>query len=572
MKSLDKFQFDEERVLTMQELLTLSEQQGQFVEVSPGKFLALTEEFRRRLSEINGLMTLQKNGTLQLHPLAASAMDNFTASLKNFKAGKALKENKEKLQAAFSQDFKVSKNFKATLRPYQKDGFVWLHRCAAWGVGACLADDMGLGKTIQALAVLTDRATLGPALVVAPASVCRNWVAETQKFAPKLKPILFGEGDRENTIKKAKKGDLIIVTYDLMTREEAIFKEKKFATVILDEAQAIKNRTTKRSETAMDLQADFRIIMTGTPLENHLGELWNLFQFINPGLLGSLDSFQKRFALPIEKYKDENRRDQLRRLIQPFILRRKKGEVLKDLPEKTEITLTVELSSNERAFYEALRRKAIEKLHGSDSSGGEKHLQILAEIMRLRRAACHPKLVDESANFIESAKLNLFGEIISELIENEHKALVFSQFVGHLKILEDYLKQQKISYQYLDGSTPLPKRQERIEAFQAGEGDVFLISLKAGGVGLNLTAADYVIHTDPWWNPAVEDQATDRAHRIGQQKPVTVYRLVTQETIEEKILQLHDKKRDLADSLLAGANVSAKLNAADLMKLITDNY
>ena len=431
---------------------------------------------------------------------------------------------------------------------------------------------MGLGKTIQALAFLTDRAKTGPALVAAPASVCRNWRAETERFAPALNPIVFGEGDRESTIKKAKKGDLVIVTYDLMAREEELFTGKKWGTVVLDESQSIKNRATRRSKTAMKLQGGFRLAMTGTPIENHLGELWNLFQFLNPGLLGGIENFVDRFSRPIEKYGDDNRREQLRRLVQPFILRRHKRDVLKDLPAKTEITLNVELPPNERAFYEALRRNAIEKLMSTeeDAQAGQQHLRILAEIMKLRRAACHPVLADKSAGFKSSAKLELFSEIVGELLENGHKALVFSQFVGHLKILEKHLKKQKIAYQYLDGSTPLKKREERIDAFQAGEGEIFLISLKAGGTGLNLTAADYVIHTDPWWNPAVEDQATDRAHRIGQERPVTVYRLVAENTIEEKILQLHAKKRDLADSLLAGTDVSAKLTAKDLMKMLRE--
>jgi len=559
---------DEEKVLTMQDLLALSNSNEQFIELGKGKFLALTKEFKEKLAQINGLVNTKKNGTIQLHPLAAPAIQGFTDALKDFKSDPKFEKNKARLKTAFAKKFKLAKSFKATLRPYQQEGFQWLHRCATWGVGACLADDMGLGKTIQALAVLTDRAKLGPALVIAPASVCRNWMAETKKFTPTLIPNLFGEGDRQAMIKKAGKKDIIIATYDLMTREKALFTNKKFATIILDEAQAIKNRATKRSETAMELQGDFKIIMTGTPVENHLGELWNLFQFANPGLLGSLDNFTKKFAIPIERDRNEDRRKQLQRLLQPFILRRKKGEVLKDLPEKTEITLTAILSTEERAFYEALRRNAIQKIASDDSSGGQKHLKILAEIMKLRRAACHPKLADKNATFIESAKLNLFAEIVADLLLNGHKALVFSQFVGHLKLLENHLKQQKIAYQYLDGSTPLAKRQVRIDAFQEGEGDIFLISLKAGGTGLNLTKADYVIHMDPWWNPAVEDQATDRAHRIGQERPVTVYRLVAEGTIEEKILQLHEKKRDLADSLLSGTDASAKLTAKDLLALM----
>lgn len=562
---------DEDRVLTMQELLALSERsKGQFIELSPGKFLALTNEFRRRLRQINGLMSPQKNGAMQLHPLAAPALEDFAGLLKNFEFDQKFQENRERLRTAFALQFKLPKKFNATLRPYQLEGFEWLSRCAAGGVGACLADDMGLGKTVQALALLTARAALGPALVVAPASVCRNWLVETDKFAPTLTPILFGEGDREAMIDEAKKGDVVVVTYDLMAREAEHFTQKKWATVILDEAQNIKNRATRRSETAMQLQSEFKLIMTGTPLENHLGELWNLFQFANPGLLGSLDSFNERFAVPIEKYRDDNRRDQLRRLVQPFILRRRKDEVLKELPEKTEITLRVELSPEERAFYEALRRTALDKLTSDDSGAGEKHLRILAEIMRLRRAACHPNLVDENAGFADSSKLRLFGDIVEELLDNGHKALVFSQFVTHLALLEAYLKKKKVKYQYLDGQTALPTRQKRIEAFQRGEGDLFLISLKAGGVGLNLTAADYVIHMDPWWNPAVEDQATDRAHRIGQEKPVTVYRLVAEDTIEEKILKLHEHKRDLADGLLSGADMSARLSADELLKLIAE--
>ena len=565
-----ELRIDEKMVLTMQQLLQLSESKSQFIELSPGKFLALTNEFRKRLQEINGLMNPNKDGSMQLHKLAAPAMSVFTDELKNFDFDKKYKKNLDLLQKAFKTKFKVPENFNATLREYQIEGFQWLSRLAMWGVGACLADDMGLGKTVQALALVLDRADKGPTLVVAPASVCRNWVVEIGKFTPTLNAILFGEGDREAMIDQAGARDIVITTYDLLTREAEHFTQKQFTTIILDEAQAIKNRATKRSETAMQLQGDFKILTTGTPLENHLGELWNLFQFINPGLLGSSEKFAEKFAGPIEKYRDENRRDQLRRLVQPFMLRRRKDEVLKELPPKTEITLTVELSAEERAFYEALRRKALASLERDTEGpgGGQKHLQILAEIMRLRRAACHPRLVDENADFVDSAKLRLFGETVEELLDNGHKALVFSQFVGHLAILENYLKKKNISYQYLDGSTPLNKRQERIEAFQRGEGDLFLISLKAGGVGLNLTAADYVIHMDPWWNPAVEDQATDRAHRIGQEKPVTVYRLVTEGTIEEKILKLHEQKRDLADSLLTGADVSARLTADDLLALI----
>ena len=344
---------------------------------------------------------------------------------------------------------------------------------------------------------------------------------------------------------------------------------KKFGTIILDEAQAIKNRQAKRSKAAMKLKGDFKILTTGTPIENHLGELWNLFQFLNPGLLGSHDSFQERYALPIEKNKDKTARMSLKKLIQPFILRRRKNDVLDDLPNKTEITLTVELSKEEKAFYEALRQTAIEKIEENQEEKGHAGMQILAEITRLRQACCHPKLV-KSEVAIESSKLKLLEETVEELVANGHKTLIFSQFVGHLKIIEIMLQEKDITSQYLDGQTPLKKREERINAFQSGEGDVFLISLKAGGVGLNLTAADYVIHTDPWWNPAVEDQASDRAHRIGQERPVTIYRLVTENTIEEKIVALHHHKRDLADSSLEGTERSGRLSSKELLELIKE--
>lgn len=315
----------------------------------------------------------------------------------------------------------------------------------------------------------------------------------------------------------------------------------------------------------MSLQGDLRIATTGTPIENHLGELWNLFQFLNPGLLGSFQRFNEKYTIPVTKNNDNERRQQLRRLIQPFILRRRKEEVLEELPPKTEVTLNVELSPSERAFYEALRQNALEQIDNSD--GPNRRFQILAELMKLRQAACHPKMVDATVD-IESSKLELVAETVKELREGGHKALIFSQFVRHLKLVEKMIQEADIPYQYLDGSTPGKKRDEAVQAFQRGEGDVFLISLKAGGTGLTLTAADYVLHLDPWWNPAVEDQASDRAHRIGQQRPVTVYRFVSENTIEEKIVELHHQKRDLADSLLSGTEQSASLSAEDLLNLI----
>ncbi len=561
-----KVTVNEDLVLSMQELNSLlSQNTKNFIELSDGQFIAITEKLRRHLQSLSTVLD-DKN---RLHSLRSGVLEEFSDELENFQADKAWKQHLEKLKSINKFIPALPATFEAELRPYQIEGYEWLSRLANWGVGACLADDMGLGKTLMALAVLVERSEKGAALVVAPVSVCRNWVREAMRFAPTLNFQIFGSGDRKAAVENLGKYDVLVTSYSLLQAEEEIFTSRNFATIVLDEAQAIKNRNTKRSKTVMALQGDFRLITTGTPIENHLGELWNLFNFINPGLLGNHEFFNEKFALPIEKNKDDGSRKTLQKLIKPFVLRRRKNQVLDDLPPKTEIMLTVEMSGEERAFYEALRRQALEKIESTTGEAKDKRFRILAELTRLRLACCHPKLINEDIP-LGSSKLDLFGEVLEELLDNKHKALVFSQFVKHLSIVKDFLDEKGIKYQYLDGSTPPHIRQERIDDFQRGKGEVFLISLKAGGTGLNLTAADYVIHLDPWWNPAVEDQATDRVHRIGQQRPVTVYRLVTENTVEEKILKLHETKRDLADSLLDGTDSSSKLSADDLLELIRE--
>ncbi|MDX2100620.1 MAG: DEAD/DEAH box helicase [Leptolyngbyaceae cyanobacterium bins.59] len=566
-----ELQIGSDRVLDMQQLMQLLEQTpSRFIPLGDGQFLALTQELRKRLDELRAFS--ERSGkNLKLHPLAAVAVEDWMEEVGTLKADKYWKSHISRLKEVQNLDPKLPSTLQADLRDYQLDGFRWLARLAHWGVGACLADDMGLGKTVQALALILTRAPEGPTLIVAPTSVGMNWISEAQRFAPTLNPMQFGSGDRQKLLDQLQPFDLLVCTYGLLQQDEVaeMLAKVKWQTIVLDEAQSIKNFATKRSQAAMNLQGGFKLLTTGTPIENHLGELWNLFRFINPGLLGSLESFNQRFANPIERYGDQQARTCLKKLIQPFILRRTKNQVLQELPSRTEILLQVELSQQEMAFYEALRREAITKLSESDAAAGAKHLQVLAEIMKLRRACCNTGLVKPELA-LPSSKLNLFGEVLAELLENKHKALVFSQFVDHLHLIRNYLDQQKVSYQYLDGSTPANERKKRVNAFQAGEGDVFLISLKAGGTGLNLTAADYVIHMDPWWNPAVEDQASDRAHRIGQQRPVTIYRLVAKHTIEEKIVDLHQHKRDLADSLLEGTEMSGKISTEELLRLISE--
>ncbi len=561
----------EDEVLTLKQLLELTrEQRGRFIQLESGEFIALTEEFRKRLDDLQRITERHGKSEQRIHQLAAPLLDEALSGAAAVKGDKGWKQLLERFKAAQELQPLIPPTLQAELRDYQQEGFAWLCRLAHWGVGACLADDMGLGKTVQALALLLTRAPNGPALVLAPTSVCLNWESEARRFAPTLNPRMFGPGNRTAFIASLQPFDLTICSYTLFQQEAELLTGVTWETVVLDEAQAIKNMTTKRSQAAMQLKAGFRITTTGTPVENRLDELWNLFRFLNPGLLGSHQTFTERFGTPIERNQDKTARSLLKKLIRPFILRRTKSQVLEELPPRTDIVQRVELSGEEAAFYEALRRSALEKLAASEGQQpGERQIRILAEIMRLRRACCNPELVMPDCG-IGSAKLAAFSEIVAELRDNGHRALVFSQFVDHLSILRNRLDSGGISYQYLDGSTPQKERQERVAAFQSGQGELFLISLKAGGTGLNLTAADYVIHVDPWWNPAVEDQASDRAHRIGQQRPVTVYRLVAAGTIEEKIVALHGQKRDLANSLLEGAETAARVSVDDLMELLRE--
>jgi superfamily II DNA or RNA helicase len=566
-----ELQVDDDLVLTMRqlmELLELSNAGSRFIEISKGRFIALTRQFRRQLDDLRALSTEGKGGVRKLSPLAAHALADLEETT-SLKTGTGWKSQLKKIRDAEDFQPKVPKTLRADLRGYQTDGYDWLARLAEWGAGACLADDMGLGKTVQALALLLHRAKGGPALVIAPTSVAANWIDEVARFAPTLEIVLYTGPDRKDRLEEIGSHSLVITTYGILQRGDDELTAVKWHTVVLDEAQAIKNRATKRSKAAMKLQAPFRIATTGTPVENRLDELHNLFTFLNPGLLGSAERFRTQFADPIERNKDAAARDRLRRVIKPFILRRMKGDVLKDLPPKTEVTLHVELDEQESAFYEALRQKAVSDLESAKQAPEESAVRILAEITRLRRACCHPKLV-QPKGAPESSKQRVFIETLTEILDGGHQVLVFSQFVDHLKIARQSLDDLGIEYQYLDGSTPARKRKVAIDAFQSGEGNVFLISLKAGGSGLNLTAADYVIHLDPWWNPAVEDQASDRAHRIGQQRPVTVYRLVTKGTIEEKIVALHHEKRDLASAMLEGTDAAGRLTSEQMLALIRD--
>lgn len=559
------------REVPLAELLAAVRDNRSLVQVGDRQFARISEQFKKRLQQL-GDAVVSERGELKVADAAAPVVQELISEDVSLEASARWQESMKRLQDLADWTPAQPSQLDATLRDYQLEGFQWLSRLSSWGVGGVLADDMGLGKTVQALGVLVDRASEGPALVVAPTSVGDNWVRETHRFTPSLTPHLYRDADRTELVKSAGPNDLIIVSYQLLQRDVKNLSSIQWSTLVLDEAQFIKNSQTKTSQAVRKIEANWRIGLSGTPLENHLGELWSLFRTLSPGLLGSWDRFRNRFAEPIERHKDPERRESLAKLMRPFILRRTKDKVLKELPPRTEITLQAELSDTERELYEEARVAALAELNasgGPQDQAGQRRIRTLAWLTRLRQIACHPKLVDPSWTK-GSAKLTLLKSLIEELREGDHRALIFSQFVKHLNVIRESLDASGIQYQYLDGATPAKERQRRVDAFQAGEGELFLISLKAGGTGLNLTGADYVIHLDPWWNPAVEDQATDRAHRIGQQRPVTVYRLVAQGTIEEQILQLHADKRELVAGVLDGSDRAAKMGTEDLIQLIKE--
>ncbi len=559
---------DADQVLEMRYLLErLDRAHGRFIPLDDGRFIALTRQLQSQLQAFAAVSEPHKNGR-RVHALGAPALDAVLEQAGDVKTDVAWKRHVANIRNAEGWTPKLPPTLQAELRDYQVDGFVWISRLARWGAGACLADDMGLGKTVQTIAVMLDRAAEGPCLVVAPTSVCPNWEAEIARFAPTLTTHrLSRAADRAALINQLGPTDVLICSYGLLHQEAEALGAKVWQMAVLDEAQAIKNAQSRRAQASASLQAGLRLALSGTPVENDLDELWSLFSFVNPGLLGSREGFQKRFAIPIERDRDPGARQALRTLIRPFLLRRTKAAVLSELPPRTEQTMQIEMSDAERAFYEALRQKALENIAAMDAPKGKRKLQILAEITKLRRACCNPSLIDPGAG-VSSGKLTAFLQLVDDLIRNRHRALVFSQFVGHLTLIREALDSRKISYEYLDGSTPSAERERRVAAFQAGGADLFLISLRAGGTGLNLTAADYVVHLDPWWNPAVEDQASDRAHRMGQERPVTIYRLIMQDSIEEQILRLHRDKRDLATDLLEGSETTARLSEEELLDLI----
>ncbi|SFR03684.1 DEAD/DEAH box helicase [Desulfoscipio geothermicus] len=470
-------------------------------------------------------------------------------------------------------EFEVPKNFKGVLRDYQKTGFKWLKTLAMYGLGGILADDMGLGKTVQTLAfIMSERERVpAPALVVAPTSVVYNWQDEAEKFAPDLKVVVVSGTPKERAelLKEAKKADLVITSYALIRRDVELYEDFNFGYCFLDEAQHIKNPNSLGAKAVKIIKARGYFALTGTPLENSLTELWSVFDFVMRGYLLSHQKFVKKYERPVVKEQDEKALQELQKQIAPFILRRMKRDVLQELPPKIESRVLTELTKEQKKVYLTYLQKARGEIEEAITTRGfeKSQIKILSVLTRLRQICCHP------ATFLEnykgdSGKLVYLREIMQDAVKGGHRILLFSQFTGMLEIIRNQLDNEQISYFYLDGSTKTDERGRMVQSFNRGEGDVFLISLKAGGTGLNLTGADMVIHYDPWWNPAVEEQATDRAHRIGQKNSVQVVKLISKGTIEEKIYELQQKKKAMIDSVIQpGETMFSKLTEQELREL-----
>jgi len=540
-----------------------------FVKINREDLLTLEE----KIQEIEG--ELSQEGKLRVAPFQAVYLDETFAidwSQKQ-ELGEIIKSLSD-IQGIPSRVLPGS--LQAVLREYQHHGFDWLQFLHDHHFHGILADDMGLGKTIQALTYLLDRKeryNAAPNLVLAPTSVVFNWANETKKFTPDLKALLLYGANRKHLYKEIANSDLVLTSYALFRRDAEILSKQKWHTVILDEAQNIKNYRSKTAQLVKKLKADQRWALTGTPLENRLSELWSIFDFLMPGFLGSYNHFKKKYQQPIENEHSSAHLDRLRRRIYPFILRRIKDEVAKELQPKTEVTHFCEMTHEQGKVYQevlsACRKQVFTEVEkkGLDRS----HVSILTALLRLRQICCHPDLLGPQfkKREIDSGKLDSFKDLLLEVISEGHRILVFSQFVEMLNILKLWFEKEKINYEYLDGRTR--RREERIKNFNENASiPVFLVSLRAGGTGLNLTGADYVIHYDPWWNPAVQDQATDRVHRLGQTKHVFSYKLITKDSVEEKILMLQEKKRGLVKGLLSSDSaLGKKLSYEDLEYLFS---
>ncbi len=569
-------------------ILTKYDRRKKYIRLKNGDFLTLNKDGIQELAELVQDLQLTesnlKSGRAAVPKYRAMYLD---AVLKNggqltVEKDKSFKGLVRNMKTIEDSDYEAPLSLKPVMRGYQKEGFLWLKTLRENGFGGILADDMGLGKTLQVISLLlmeqhewkSGEKECRRSLIVCPASLVYNWKRELERFAPELDGVIIAGNiaEREAQIRSTRPGQILVTSYDLLKRDVEIYKDIVFAIQVIDEAQYIKNAGTQAAKGVKQITATFKLALTGTPIENRLSELWSIFDYLMPGFLYSYKKFREEIETPIVTNHEEEKMDRLKKMIRPFILRRLKTDVLKDLPEKLEENWFAKIEGEQKALYEAhveQLRQALNKTTEKEFNSNK--MQFLAELMKLRQICCDPALLYENYK-AESAKTEMCLDMISNAIEGGHKVLLFSQFTTMLDRLALRLDKAGIRYYMLTGSVNKEKRMEMVENFQTDDVPVFCISLKAGGTGLNLTAADIVIHYDPWWNVAVQNQATDRAHRIGQTNVVTVYKLVTQGTIEEKIIDIQERKRRLAEQVLEGEGMDAiTFTKEEILELLSGN-
>lgn len=569
-------EYDDQRV-PIDKIWEAWSQGKRYVQLKDGSYTSLPESWLKKIShKLRALgYDADKPPRQQFEQYETPVLDKLLEDLPDVKTDEQFVKLREKIHNF--EEIKIitpPKGLNATLRPYQAQGLSYLNFLHDYKFGGILADEMGLGKTIQTLSFilsLHERGVNGPSLIIVPTSVLPNWEREAEKFVPQLKRLTIYGSRREEMFKKISESDLVVTTYALLRRDLEELLKYEYSTVILDEAQNIKNPNTITAKSVRKLKSDMRLCLSGTPIENNLFELWSLFEFLMPGFLSSQHAFQRGIVKPI-KDGDEETLDYLRGRVKPFILRRTKSEVAKDLPPKIETVHYCELIEEQRDLYNALAKRLKEQvLKDVDEKGMAKsQMSILDALLKLRQICCHPRLLNLDmpglSTNLPSGKFDAFKDLIFDIVEGGHKVLVFSQFVQMLHVIRSWLQIQEIPFAYLDGSSK--DRFEQVDMFnETPEIPIFLISLKAGGTGLNLTSADYVIHYDPWWNPAVENQATDRTHRIGQKRQVFAYKMICQNTVEEKILKLQEMKKHVAEAIIPGQSALKSLTRDDLEML-----
>ena len=573
------FEFEGVDKSELQSLFLSLKEKKKYYRLKDGSFMPLESPELIEVSELLEHLHISdkdlKNNVIELPKYKALYMDKKLrdSKLDNVEKNTAFKQMVQNITEPKDMDFQIPHSLKNVLRDYQKTGYKWLKTLTAYGMGGILADDMGLGKTLEALTfILSEKEKDGrPVLVISPTSLIYNWQAEVNKFVPGLKSVVIAgtPHERWELLKVLKGVDIVITSYPLIRRDIGLYKNIEFSCCILDEAQHIKNPDSINAKTAKSINAKVRFALTGTPIENSLTELWSIFDFILPGYLMSHNKFVKNYEKPIVREKDSGTLKELGKLISPFVLRRMKKDVLKELPDKIENKIVSELTEEQKKVYMAYLQQTKKEIYQEiEDAGFEKsRIKVLAALTRLRQICCHPGLFIE--NYMGgSGKLQQLEELMTDALESGHRILLFSQFTSMLSIIKVRLDKEGIEYFYLDGSTKSKLRGQMVQSFNSGERKVFLISLKAGGTGLNLTGADMVIHFDPWWNPAVEDQASDRAHRIGQKNVVHVVKLISRGTIEEKVYELQQRKKELISAVIKpGETMLAKMSREEILDL-----